>query len=72
MCQWPAGMRERVARLIRLTGSLLSSRSQTYFGPGPYYGWYGVDHDDKTSRPYIEKLSDPSNTFTYKVRRRQS
>ena len=39
---------------------------KSMFGPGPYFGWYGVDHNDKTSRPYVEKLSDPSVHFEYK------
>ncbi|CAE7562671.1 unnamed protein product [Symbiodinium natans] len=32
----------------------------------PFFGWYGVENDDKTTRTYEEKLFDPSVTFTYK------
>eukprot|EP00440_Ansanella_granifera_P058202 gb/GFBE01063086.1/.p1 GENE.gb/GFBE01063086.1/~~gb/GFBE01063086.1/.p1 ORF type:complete len:334 (+),score=61.30 gb/GFBE01063086.1/:1-1002(+) len=31
----------------------------------PFFGWYGVDWDDQSERPYQEKLFDPSVNFTY-------
>jgi len=31
----------------------------------PFYGWYGVESDDTSDRPYTEKLLDLSVNFTY-------
>ncbi|KAL3892496.1 MAG: hypothetical protein SGPRY_015078, partial [Prymnesium sp.] len=54
--------------LLQPSRALIARHSrQTYFGEGPYYGWYGVDSTDKSSRPLAEKCEDDSVVFTYEV-----